>query len=138
MIPLKGFKEFLRATLFDDDPAANVFLVKADFDDADTALDWSDLTEADYPGYAQQVFWDGIQSPDLDSHPWGRIISPTFTFTPSGIVTPQTIYGVGVVKVVSASNIIVAINKFDAPVMLASDTHRIERGIDFYSRSFTP
>lgn len=138
MIPYSGYKEFLRSTLETTTPSAYVFLVKATFDDTDLTLIFTDLTEADYPGYGQQAYWDGVASPDLDSHPWGRIISPTFTFHPTGIVTPQTIYGIGIVKTVGVVKVLVALNLFDAPVVFSADTHQVQRGIDFYSRSFSP
>lgn len=138
MIPYSGYKEFLRACLETTTPSAYVFLVKADF--LETALDitWAGITEADYAGYAQQAYWDGLASPDLDSNPWGRIVSPTFTFNPTGILAPQTLYGIGVVKTVGGVKTIVALNRFDAPVTFSADTDKIQRGIDFFSRSFTP
>lgn len=138
MIVYEGFKQFIRKTLLDATDTCKVFLVKADFGGSDGTLVFGDLTEADFAGYARQVYDDGSGVADLDYHPWGRYVSGTFLFQPSGIAAAQTIYGIGVLIVDFAGDKIIALERFDAPVVLTLDTDKVERGIDFYSRNFTP
>lgn len=142
MIVYEGYKAALAALFNPLLGTASVFVVKADFDGTDGALVLADLTEADFPGYARQNYLSGLSSADLDPHPWGRVISTTFTFQPSGLTVPQTIYGIGVRTShwngFTFIDRLVILEHFDAPIILAADTDKIQRGVDVYARNFTP
>jgi hypothetical protein len=66
------------------------------------------------------------------------VLSATFTFQPDGIVDPETIYGVALYWDNAGTEVLIVAHKFDAPILLSSDTQKIERGIDFFDREFVP
>lgn len=118
-----------------------MFLVKSNPSSADKDMTLSELAgdEADYPGYSSgglTVTWGSrtIVSPDD-----AIATSTTCHFQPSGMSTPQTIYGYWITfPHFGVGDKLWMWKRFDTPLVLASDASTIDIVVSIYTKDFSP
>lgn len=96
------------------------------------------LTLADYPGYAPIVLTPhgapSIVSPDDGTQSWDEV-----TFQPSGMSSPQTIYGYKVTfPTPSLGDKLLAWRRFPTPLVLLNDSSQIKITFSLYDKDFSP
>ncbi|MBV9075160.1 MAG: hypothetical protein JOZ10_16160 [Acidobacteria bacterium] len=97
---------------------------------ADADLLLTDLTEADFAGYAAitgVVFPGAVINGDLH----GETLSPTQTWTTTGAGLPQTIYGAYVTVTISGAPKLLFVRRFATPQVLSLPGETVNKKFDF-------
>lgn len=139
MWPKEGRKNALDH-IFRDGDVIYVRLVKTDITGtADDDMTRSILIaeEADYPGYAAINLAGTLPAANLDGADRGLIDADPITFQPSGMSTPQTIYGYFVEKGTGPQYLLIW-RRFSTPQVMASDASELTIDMDFLDDNFTP
>jgi len=105
---------------------------------ADKDITMGSLTEASYPGYSAITLTPhalpAIVSPDDGFEEWDEV-----TFQPSGMSSPQTIYGYWVTFVGPTSvDKLLAWRRFTTPLILLNDDSQIKITFKLYDKDFSP
>jgi len=116
-------------------------LVKSDPVLADKDCILSDLLgrEADFPGYPSGGANPTWGSPSIVSPDDGKMTCAPVHFQPSGMTSPQTIYGYFMTfNSVVAGQVLLVWVRFTTPLILASDASTIDLVVNLYDRNFLP
>ncbi len=140
MIPDEALLNIIKKVLATDNH--NIHLIKElpDADDVDMtrALLEASGVEADYPGYAYQNAGFST-SPTIVSPDDGLTVGEEKTFQPSGMSTPQTIYGYWVTLPVGTDmNELFVFRRFETPLVLLNDDSQIKITVNLYDKDFSP
>lgn len=142
MIPYQASVDFLDALLQGHLVAGSlkIKLAKNNPAHADTAVVLADLTECDFPGYADFGTVGNLPSPPtLNGSNEAESDSPTLTWTRSSTGTAQTAYGLYITFTDSVSGArLFAWSRFGTPIVVTAGGDVIVKKVNLYAWNGVP
>lgn len=100
-------------------------------------LEWADVTEADFSGYAR-VGWIPVDDPIIDGSGHGKWTSGTHTFTLDTTIAGQTIKALALIDIVGGTTFLMDVMRLSPAITVINAGDKVEKVWDYYSENLVP